>query len=126
MKKNTLYVIGIIFIVAVAGFFALSSNDNGSGNVTDTPPQGEANEVVIGMKNYNYYPNAINVKYGETVRISLDNSVGGCFRDFVIKDFGIREYLATPSDYVEFVADKKGTFTFACSMGMGVGKIVVE
>ena len=34
--------------------------------------------------------------------------------------------LQTPTDYVEFTPTKKGTFGFACSMGMGTGTLIVE
>ena len=86
----------------------------------------EIQKITLGIKNYNYYPNTIKVKAGIPVRINLDESVRGCYRSFVIRDFGIAKRLATPEDYVEFIPSKKGTYTFACSMGMGRGKIIVE
>ena len=87
---------------------------------------GKTQEVVLSMKNYNYYPNTIKVKSDIPVRIYLDESVVGCYRGFTIRDFGINKYLKTPEDYIEFTPNKKGTFVFACSMGMGTGKIIVE
>ena len=59
------------------------------------------------------------------VRIYLDASVRGCYRSFTVKSFGVAKNLRTPEDYVEFTPDKEGTFGFACSMGMGTGKIIV-
>ena len=87
---------------------------------------GETNEIILSYKDYNYYPNIITVKSGEPVRIYLDSSVRGCFRSFTIRDFGINKYLKSPADYIEFTPTKKGTFNFACSMGMGTGKIIVQ
>ncbi len=128
IKKNTLYLIGIFVVIIIAGYIMLGSGESrgedliGSGN----SGSGEIQEVVIGMKNYNYYPNTVKVKVNQPVSISLDSSVYGCFRDFTIREFGVREYLRTPQDTVEFTPTKKGTYTFACSMGMGTGKIIVE
>lgn len=118
--------VGILIVVVLIGNFMLKSGDAVSGGKGNSAGTGEIEEITLSMKNYNYYPETVSVKQGSTVRIYLDDSVYGCFRDFTIRDFGIREYLKTPQDYVEFVADKKGTHTFACSMGMGVGKLIVK
>lgn len=127
IKKTTLYILGIILLVGVAWYFMA---DNSSGNIDNNPGNGigngEVQDVVIGMKDYNYYPNTIKVKQGQPVRISLDESVYGCFRSFTIRDFGVNKYLRTPEEYVEFTPNKKGTFRFACSMGMGTGTLIVE
>lgn len=124
IKKSTLHILAIILIVVIGGYFLVNNFENSSAEkvvVTE-----DIQEVVIGMKDYNYYPNTVEVELGKTVRISLDSSVGGCFRDFTIRDFGVRKYLKTPSDYVEFTPTKPGTYTFACSMGMGTGKLIVK
>ena len=78
------------------------------------------------MKNYNYYPQTVKVKANQPVRIYLDKSVAGCYRSFTIRDFGVVKYLETEKDYVEFTPNKKGSFRFACSMGMGTGTLIVE
>lgn len=78
------------------------------------------------MKNYNYYPNTIRVKVNQPVEIYLDESVGGCFRDFTSRELGIHEYLKTQQDKITFTPVKKGTFAFACSMNMGRGTLIVE
>ena len=44
----------------------------------------------------------------------------------VLVELGISKYLGTPNDYIEFTPTEKGTFRFACSMGMGTGTLVVE
>lgn len=129
MKSTTVYGIGILILVAIGGIFLFGdSNSVSAGKITGDVVQGsgEVQEVVIGMKNYNYYPNTVKVNVGQPVRISLDESVYGCFRDFTVREFGIRKYLKSSSDYVEFTPDKTGTFTFACSMGMGTGRLIVE
>lgn len=100
-----------------------SVNGGGAGNAID---EGSYQKVVLGMKNYNYYPNTVTVKAGKPVRIYLDSTVGGCYRSFVISAFNVRKTLRTPSDYVEFTPTQKGTYGFSCSMGMGRGTLVVE
>jgi plastocyanin domain-containing protein len=127
IKKSTFYILGIIVLMLIAGFFFLKSGDPPiTGNVVSGNANGDFQKVVISMKNYNYYPNTIKVKAGSPVSISLDESVYGCFRDFTIREFGVREYLKTPQDTVEFTPTKKGTYTFACSMGMGTGILIAE
>ena len=126
MEKTTIYGIGIFLLIVIGGYFLIGSSENINENVVDSGNSGDFQKVTIGMKNYNYYPNTINVESGKTVRLSLDSSVSGCFRDFTIRELGIRKYLRTPSDYVEFTPTKPGTYRFACSMGMGTGTLIVE
>ena len=112
-------------IVAI-GYMMLSGSATVTGNVVGAKGSGPVQEVTIGMKNYNYNPGVVTVNAGQPVRIRLDSTVQGCFRDFTIRDLGVRKYLATSSDYVEFTPTKPGTYTFACSMGMGYGKLIVK
>ena len=127
IKKSNLYLIGIIILIAFAVYFI--SDTSGNADAEDyivNNVNGEIQEIIIGMKNYNYYPNTIKVNVNKPVSITLDKSVYGCFRDFTIRDFGIRKYLKTPNDKLVFTPTKKGTFRFACSMGMGTGTLIVE
>ena len=127
VAKNTLYLIASIILVLGSGYFLVSGGTNvdTTGNVV-VAGNGEIQEITVGMKNYNYYPNTIKVKAGSPVRMKLDSTVYGCFRDLTLREFGIREYLKTPNDYVEFTPTKPGRYTFACSMGMGAGTLIVE
>ena len=127
IKKSTIYIFGIILVIVVLGFFMLKSSEGKTaGNITDSAGSGEAQKIILSMKNYNYYPNTVKVKANQPVQIYLDSSVAGCYRSFTIRDFGISKYLKTPEDYVEFTPTKKGTYRFACSMGMGTGTLIVE
>ena len=123
--KSTTYVIIILAMVFIGGYFILTNSETGANSVSGAS-DGNVQKVVIGMKNSNYYPNTIKVKVNKPVSISLDNSVGGCYRSFTIREFGIAKYLKTPQDTIEFTPNKKGTFRFACSMGMGTGTLIVE
>jgi plastocyanin domain-containing protein len=127
IKKSTLYILGIIVLVVIGIYFVRGSfvGDNSSSVNGKISGNGAVQEITLGMKNGNYYPNTLNVEVNKPVRIYLDSSVRGCYRSFVIKSFGVSKNLANPSDYVEFTPNKEGTFGFACSMGMGTGKLVV-
>tara|TARA_Y100000310_G_scaffold200877_1_gene200957 strand:+ start:11670 stop:12056 length:387 start_codon:yes stop_codon:yes gene_type:complete len=128
MKKSTLEMLALVVIVLVGGHFMLGSGTSSQVAVTGNvvAAGGQVQEVVLGMKNNNYFPDTVTVDAGKKVRLSMDDSAYGCYRDFSLREFGVRKYLAKPSDYVEFVPNKKGTFTFSCSMGMGLGKLVVK
>ncbi|HVY01404.1 MAG TPA: cupredoxin domain-containing protein [Candidatus Nanoarchaeia archaeon] len=127
--SNKIYILTTIILLALAGwiFFgggiAASKSSDSSSSSTDS---GDYQKVVLSMKNGNYYPNTVNVEAGKKVRVYLDKSVGGCYRSFNIRSFGVSSYLKTPSDYVEFTPTKAGNYGFACSMGMGRGTIVVK
>ena len=126
MKNTTLLIIAGLILIA-GGIFIFTKSDASSQDITgNIIKNDEIQEITLSLKNYNYYPNTITVKEGIPVRISLDKSVTGCLRSFTIRDFGVAKNLRTPEDYVEFTPNKKGTFTFACSMGMGRGKLIVE
>ncbi|HJZ18640.1 MAG TPA: cupredoxin domain-containing protein [Candidatus Nanoarchaeia archaeon] len=126
MKTFTAFVIMAVLLILVGGFvFSKSANQNANPE-TNNQEGGDFQKIVLGVKNLNYYPNTITVQSGIPVRIYLDSSVSGCLRSFTIRDFGVAKYLKMPSDYLEFTPNKKGTFSFACSMGMGTGTLIVE
>jgi plastocyanin domain-containing protein len=127
--KNTTILALIILIVTTGGIFVFGKGsesvdvNNENGNVIIGE---DVQKITLGTRNLNYYPNTIKVKEGKPVELTLDESVTGCFRAFTIKDLGVSKYTRTPQDKIRFTPTKKGTFTFACSMGMGFGKIIVE
>ena len=125
IKKNTLY-FALVFILVVIGFFFLKGGNSNPSSGSGSPGTGDIQRIVLSFKDYNYYPNTIRVKVNQPVSISLDNSIQGCFRTFVIRDFDISKNLRTPQDSVDFTPTKTGTFRFACIMGMGSGTLIVE
>ncbi len=123
MKNTTIIVAIFILILGGVAFFVFQENSNNPNpNIQDLSPQ----EITLSMKNYNYYPNTIEVESGKPVTITLDNSVKGCYRSFTINDLGVRKYSQSPDDKITFTPNKKGTFRFACSMGMGYGTIIIK
>ena len=123
--KNTWLILIVIIVLVAFGIF-LIKDTNVFGNSGGDSNSDKAQSVTLSIKNGNYYPQTITVKVNEPVRIYLDGSVTGCYRAFTITELGVSKYLESPTDYVEFTPTKKGSFRFACSMGMGTGTLIVE
>lgn len=124
--KNWFTIVMVILLVVAVGAFLLKSGGSSGSAVSGDGGSGEVQKITLSYKDYNYYPNTITVKVNQPVRIYLDKSVGGCYRSFTIRDFGVAKYISSLDDYVEFTPTKKGTYGFSCSMGMGTGKLIVE
>lgn len=125
--KNMLWitVVGIVLVLAGAIVFINGGSSSVTGNAVANSG-GEAQKIILSERDLNYYPQTITVKAGQPVELSLDSSVKGCLRSFTIRDLGVQKYAKTAADIISFTPTKKGTFTFACSMGMGYGTIVVQ
>ena len=125
--KAIYYVVLIILVVMAVGFFMFNgSATNATGNVVGDNSEGQVQKVTLSSKNLNYYPNTITVKVDKPVEITLDSSVVGCYRSFVVPEFKVNGYSANPSQKITFTPPKTGTFRFQCSMGMGRGTLIVE
>jgi len=125
--KTGILILAIIIMVAIAGALVLKSPEGRD------PVQGKvvsndrgAQKISLSIKNYNYYPQTITAKSGMPVEITLEHSVSGCFRSFTIKGLGVSKYSKNPEDKIVFTPQKKGTYRFSCSMGMGFGTIIIE
>lgn len=104
--------------------------------VPDTPveaiPDGAATKVfTLDSFSYGYSETEIRVKEGEVVTINLTNSGG--YHDWVLDEFNAATAKIRQGDTtsVTFVASKKGTFEFYCSIGNHraegmVGNLIVE
>jgi len=127
--------LGIIGIILMATFLLVAARNifsNGKADaaiVSDIPAvyNGEEQVVDLTVKDYNYFPQIINLKYNVPAKIIVDtNKVKGCMQSIVIPDFKIRKFVTSKDNVISFTPDKKGTFSFSCSMGMGFGKVVVS
>jgi|SRR3989338_6714920 len=128
-NKALIYFIIIFFIAVGIVYFAANMGSTTAGNVVNAAGNsntGDVQKINIGFKNYNYYPNTITVKEGQSVEITLDSSVRGCYRSFNIKSLGVSKSSSGPSDTIKFTPNQKGSFEFACGMRMGTGTIIVE
>ena len=82
--------------------------------------QGEANEIKVSAKKYEFSPSAIHVKKGDHVKLVItatDHDHGFKLEAFQI-DQSLKKGEATT---VEFSADRAGTFPFECSHFCGLG-----
>ena len=104
-----------------------AANKINTNDIKDVNTNNGEQIVQLSMRDYNYYPNVINLKYNVPAKIIVDtNKVKGCLQSIVIPDFGVRKYVTAKDNIISFTPNKKGTFSFSCSMGMGFGKIVVS
>lgn len=110
-------------MIAVFAFFRNSST---TGNTISENQENQLQKITLSFKNNNYYPRTITVKHGIPVEITLDSSIGGCYRSFNIQSLGVNQYSATPAQTITFTPSQKGNFEFACGMHMGTGTITVE
>ena len=124
-SSNVILIWFIVGIVSVAGFFVFD-NPAAATQTAPSMPSADAQQVVLGEQNFNYYPSTIRVKAGQPVSITLDESVKGCLRAFTIKGLGVEKYARTAKDTIDFTPQRPGTYQFSCSMGMGYGTLVVE
>lgn len=92
----------------------------------------EIRTMTLEMHNWYFEPEEIRVKEGTKVEIMLRSVTGT--HALAIPDFGVKSRVidAGESDAVEFVADKKGEFSFKCAVFCGeghsgmTGKLIVE
>lgn len=129
IKKSTLYIVGIIFLVFITGFFFFGKgNFSVKGDVVSDIQvlQGETQRVVLSQEGYNYKD--VKVQAGKPIEISVDSSVKGCLRSVAFNIGGDKysKYLQSAEDRLQLPALDKGEYTFSCSMGMGYGKLIVE
>lgn len=93
--------------------------------------KGEVKEFTVVGDDFSFDKKEIKVKEGDTVKIIFQNKKG--FHDWVLDEFDARtkQLQAGSEETIEFVASKKGTYEYYCSVGkhrqMGmVGKLIVE
>ena len=87
----------------------------------EVAPSGEkTKEFDITARNWEFIPNTITVNKGDTVKLKITSIQGT--HGFMLSEFGINTQLVQGNTVnVEFVADKVGTFKFACYVQCGRG-----
>lgn len=121
MKKIFLGV--VIVLVVLLGWIFFGDSNSGDVPVSDNSNAGSPDALfVLTGENFKFTKNGVDnpelkVKEGETVRIEF-SSVGGT-HDFVIDEFGASTEIVSSggSTFVEFVADKTGSYEYYCSIG---------
>jgi cytochrome c oxidase subunit II len=89
------------------------------------PPQGEAREIQVTAKKYEFNPAVIEVKQGEHIKLIItatDHDHG-----FECGDLHLNQILKKgKATTIEFTADKAGTFSFRCSHFCGMGHLKMK
>ncbi|MCR4305767.1 MAG: cupredoxin domain-containing protein [Candidatus Daviesbacteria bacterium] len=141
MNNKVLIAIVVIIILLGLGYFLSQSGNRqqvtqpapvNSPEQATSPATPAAKTFDVTGTPFQFEPNEIKVKKGDTVRINFKN-MEGTLHDLTIADLNVRtkQIPAGQTDSIEFVADTAGTFDFICSVpthadrGM-VGKFIVE
>ncbi len=97
----------------------------------DPEPAPEAHVFTVTGVNFAFNLEEITVKEGDTVTINFESESG--FHDWVVDEFDAATQQVRPDTptSVTFVADKKGTYEYYCSVGSHrangmVGNLIVE
>lgn len=149
MNKNV--IVGFLAILVLVGGFILFSRRNvvnapttldteeaqvspTTAVVSPTDAMGDESavkEFAVEGSSFAFNPTQIRVKEGDRVKIVFTNKNG--MHDWVLDEFDVRTKVtsAGQSDTVEFVANKKDTFEYYCSIGNHrqqgmVGNLIVE
>ena len=123
--SKALITLAVLLIVGIASFFLLANSDS---NITGNTISENANEkgvktFILTGENFKFVMNSVDnseikVKQGDKVRIEFVSTKG--FHDWVLDEFDAATGQVRDTDgmtFVEFVADKKGTFEYYCSVG---------
>lgn len=122
--------LGVIVVIAVIAIFALSMTGSStaespsidSGNNANVDSNENVKTFVIDSSHLRFYIDGVEnpdivVNEGDRVRIEFSSSEG--FHDWAIDEFNAKTERVSPgsTSTVEFIADKKGSFKYYCSVG---------
>jgi len=127
MKKNLLWKAGAIIVIVVLGFLVFNQNKSNelTGQVVAASDK-DIQSAKLYMKNNEYRVEPSVLKKNIPVRMTAEvNSLPGCAKSVVIRDFGVRKSVSTANNIIEFTPDKTGTIEIACSMNMYHGTFTV-
>ncbi|MFH1520319.1 MAG: cupredoxin domain-containing protein [Candidatus Micrarchaeota archaeon] len=130
--NKIMIVVGIVVVMATLGIvFASAETSVGTSptlDPSDTQNYGAEQTVNLALASNGYYiPNEIRTKVGTKITLIGDTTtLTGCMQTVVINGYGVSKRMLPGDNVIEFIADKPGTYSITCSMGMGVGKFIVE
>ena len=125
MDTRKISIIIAVIIIAAGGYFLLGPFNNKE----IFPSTGIIQEFTLTTENFKYTPNIIEVNPGDTVLIHVNglDDGGGNGHGFSLPEFKISEVIRNDqTTEIEFIADKKGTFTFSCSVPCGSGHLSMK
>ena len=127
VKKSTLYLVGAIVVILIAGFFMLKIGSAApNGNVINENYNGEVQTAKLSVSGGSYVLSPSSFKKDILIRLEADlQNMPGCSKSIVISAFGVKEVVSSSNNVIEFIPNKAGTFNIACSMNMYKGTFVV-
>lgn len=87
-----------------------------------TPPSSQSNKVTFALtaRQWEFEPSVVRVKFGDEVTLNITSV--DVLHGFGLPDFGVSQNLEPgKTTVVKFTANKKGTFSFFCSVFCGEG-----
>ncbi len=114
----------IVLVVVLGGYYFISSSSSTSEGNTISNGSGDESvkTFVVNSDHLRFFIDGvenpdIKVKEGDKVRIEFSSTEG--FHDWKLDEFNAATKKVNPGmvSSVEFVADKKGTFEYYCSVG---------
>ncbi len=121
-KKLILIILILTFLITLLFYIKKDFKSSKYSNLSSPPLKENAStkKISVVAKQFSFSPNTIKVSYGDTVNIkikSVDVTHG-----IALPDFGINEVLEPGKEVnITFKADKKGSFSFFCSIACGEG-----
>ena len=106
----------------------VNDGPKGDGPIALPPEEGslvhgiepEVVEIDMTAKQWEFEPGIVTVKEGSKVKLNIKSV--DVAHGFALPDFGVSQRLEPgKTEIVEFTADKKGTYTFFCSVACGSG-----
>lgn len=136
--KNYSLVVVILILLAAVGFGLVMSNGSVSSNNQEqkntqktVTRSNKIKDFIMTAKNWEFNPVEIKVNQGDTVKLTIKST--DVDHGFALPDFNVKVDLKPNQEQtVEFVADKKGEFSFFCNVFCGEGhrnmkgKLIVE
>ncbi len=117
MRKRTA-ILGMLIITSL--FLLAGCNRNNAAPETTIATSAQVKEFTMTAKQWDFQPSTISVNQGDTVKLHI-NSID-VKHGFGLPTFNVQEELEPGKTIdIEFVADKKGTFSFFCTVQCGLG-----
>ena len=92
---------------------------------TQPRADGSAREIAMTAKRFSFTPEMIKVKQGEKIRLKL--TAEDFVQGFSILELGVDETIEPGKEtVVEFMADRKGSFRYFCSIECGEGHLAMQ
>lgn len=131
--KNSRFLVLFTTILFLSIATVILSGCTPSKSTSDSDTKTQA-EVAVGdtfklsvSPEYIYSPQVMKVQAGTKVRIEGDpNTLSGSMDTLIIDGYELSKKITATDNVLEFVADKKGTFSVHCANGMGDGTLIVE